>query len=162
MTSLLLAFALQGGARDVYADTWVATDALGRKLPVGGEVRAPRKDRFVGVFYFVWHGLHGVPGPYDLSKITAEPNPKFGGVGEFHWWGEPEIGYFRAADPWVARRNLEMLANAGVDCLFVDATNAFTYRDEVRVLFDTAETMRPRGTPHRRSPSFSTRTSFRR
>ena len=131
--------------RDLYDDTWVATDALGRKLPIAP--RAPRKDRFVGIFYFVWHGLHGTPGPYDLSKILAGVPPEYGPVGAFHWWGEPEVGCFRSDDPWVQRRNLEMLAEAGVDALFVDATNAFTYPDELRTLFETAEAMRAKGDP---------------
>lgn len=141
--------ALLAAAPDLYADTWVATDALGRKLPLGGEVRAPRKDRFVGMFYFVWQGFHGTPGPYDITKILAA-NPRnegYGKPGEFHWWGEPEVGYYRATDPWVARRNLQMLGEAGVDCLFIDVTNAFTYRDEVRLLFETATKMRAQGDP---------------
>ncbi len=130
---------------DLYADNWVATDALGRSLPIAP--RAPRGDRFVGIFYFVWHGLHGTPGPYDLSTILGGKPPAFGPVGAFHWWGEPEIGYFRSDDPWVQRRNLEMLGEAGVDALFVDATNAFTYPDEVRTLFQTAAQMRAQGDP---------------
>lgn len=130
-------------------DSWVATDALGRKLPIGGEVPVPRKDRFVGIFYFVWHGHHGMPGPLDITKILAKGDAEkgFGDVGAFHWWGEPEAGYFQSKDPWIARRNLELLGNAGVDCLFVDVTNAFTYHDEVKLLFDTAAQMRAEGNP---------------
>ena len=45
-------------AWDTYSDTWGATDALGRVLPGYEQVGAPRKDRFVGVFYFLWHGAH--------------------------------------------------------------------------------------------------------
>lgn len=144
MLALLAALALPNG--DLQSDTWVATDGLGRKLPIG---KGLRKDRFVGVFYFVWHGFHGTPGPYDISKITAanSSDQGFGPVGAFHWWGEPEIGYFRDTDPWVARRNLQLLGEAGVDCLFLDATNAFTYHDEVKLLFDTATKMRQEGIP---------------
>ncbi len=29
-----------------------------------------------------------------------------------HFWGEPEQGYFHASDPWVIRRDMQMLANA--------------------------------------------------
>ena len=105
--------------RDLYADTWVATDALNRALPLGGEVRAPQPDKFVGIFYFVWQGFHGHDKVYDMTKIlAADPNnPQWGPKSAFHWWGEPEVGYYRATDPWVARRNLQMLAVAGVDCL---------------------------------------------
>ena len=41
--------------RDLEPDTWVATDGLGRTLPTAGMVHAVRKDKFVGIFYFVWH-----------------------------------------------------------------------------------------------------------
>ncbi|PQV64203.1 hypothetical protein B1R32_10647 [Abditibacterium utsteinense] len=133
--------------RDLFCDTWVATDALGRDLPLGGEVRAPQKDKFVGVFYFVWQGFHENETIYDLSKIIAAnpKNPAWGPPGAFHWWGEPEIGYFRATAPWVARRNLSMMAVAGVDCLFVDVTNSFTYPEEMKVLFEAARQMRAEG-----------------
>ena len=140
--------------RDLGADTWVATDKLGRKLPLGGQktpfvVPAPRKEKFVGIFYFVWQGYHGTPGPFDISKLLAEnpDDPQWGGKSAFHWWGEPEVGYFRAADPWVARRNLTLLGDAGVDTLFVDVTNAFTYHEEMKVLFETARKMRAEGNP---------------
>ena len=135
--------------RDLYADTWAATDALGRDLPMGGEVRPPQSDRFVGIFYFVWQGYHGSKDVYDMTKIIAAnpADPQWGPPGAFHWWGEPEVGYYRATDPWVARRNLRMLGAAGVDCLFVDVTNAFTYPDEMKVLFETAREMRAQGDP---------------
>ena len=135
--------------RDLYADTWAATDALGRSLPMGGEVRPPQDDKFVGIFYFVWQGYHGHKDVYDMTKIkTANPDdPQWGPQGAFHWWGEPEVGYYQATDPWVARRNLRLLGDAGVDCLFMDVTNAFTYPDEMKVLFETAQQMRAQGNP---------------
>ncbi len=135
--------------RDLFSDTWVATDALGRDLPLGGQVRPPQSDKFVGVFYFVWQGFHENKNIYDMTKIIAAnpKNPQWGPPGAFHWWGEPEIGYFRATDPYVARRNLAMMAVAGVDCLFVDVTNSFTYPDEMKVLFETARQMRAQGNP---------------
>ena len=129
--------------RDLDADTWVATDGLGRSLPMAP--RAPRGDRFVGIFYFLWHGFHGTPGPYDLSEILKAERPEYGPVSAFHWWGEPEVGYFRSDDPWIARRNLGMLADAGIDALFLDATNAFTYPVETKLLFDTAARLRAQG-----------------
>ncbi len=138
--------------RDLYADTWAATDALGRELPMGGEVRPPQDDKFVGIFYFVWQGYHskdeqGKNPLYDMTKIKAAnpDDPQWGPKGAFHWWAEPEVGYYKATDPWVARRNLRLLAAAGVDCLFMDVTNAFTYPDEMKVLFETAQQMRAEG-----------------
>lgn len=37
--------------RDLVADTWVATDALGRTTPTAAQTRPARKYRFVGIFY---------------------------------------------------------------------------------------------------------------
>src|SRR6476469_7627572 len=41
------------------ADTWPATDALGRQLTMNGQNGTIRNNKFVGIFYFVWHGAHG-------------------------------------------------------------------------------------------------------
>lgn len=135
----------KGPLRDLYADTWVATDALGRGLPL--DAPAPRADKVVGMFYFIWHGGHGTPGPFDISRLlAANPEaPALGGASAFHWWGEPEAGYYRSDDAWVIRRNLSMLADAGVDVIFCDVTNAFTYPQFVKPLCDMARAMRAGG-----------------
>ena len=138
-------------ARDLMSDTWAATDALSRVLPMGSAeiegVPAPHSDRFVGIFYFIWQGGHGKPGPFDISKLLREnpQNPAYGPVSTFHWWGEPEAGYFVADDPWVIRRNMAMLQNAGVDTLLLDVTNAFTYPETVKALCETMRQMRREG-----------------
>ena len=43
--------------RDLFSDTWVATDALGRKMPLHDEVGPVKTDqrRVVGIFYITWH-----------------------------------------------------------------------------------------------------------
>jgi len=131
--------------RDLMSDTWVATDALGRKTPTAATARPPQKNKFVGVFYFVWQSRSDEP--FDNTEfIAANPDtPRYGGVSAFHWWGEPAVGYYRADDPWVARKNLQMLGEAGVDVLFLDMTNAATYPKDVQTLFDTATQMRREG-----------------
>jgi hypothetical protein len=54
----------QSRAADVCADTWTATDALGRTLIGYEEAGPPRSGRFVGIFYFLWLGRSGsTPGP---------------------------------------------------------------------------------------------------
>ena len=55
-------------AHDLAADTWVATDGLGRAVPTGEEVGPPRPHRAVGMFYFLT-AEHGGDGPYDNTKI---------------------------------------------------------------------------------------------
>ncbi|MDQ2799153.1 MAG: hypothetical protein M3Y13_05865, partial [Armatimonadota bacterium] len=136
------------GVRDLASDTWVATDALGRKTPLSAQTRPPQTGKFVGMFYFLWHGQHGKTGPYDNTKTVADPQKyPFGGPGAFHWWGEPAVGYFLSDDPWVHRKNLEMLADAGVDVVFFDVTNAFTYHDVVLTVCKVAAQMRQEGNP---------------
>jgi len=115
---------------------WPATDALGRELPLTAEVGPPKKDRFVGIFYPIWTGDEYSYGPYDISKILAEqpdmrtaPNFRHRGPKQWHmaFWGEPVFGYYKLTDPWVIRRHMHMLADAGVDTLVLDATNADIY-----------------------------------
>jgi hypothetical protein len=117
---------------------WPATDALGRELPLADEVGTPKKDRFMGIFYLTWTGEDFSYGPYDITKILAEqPDmrtaPSFRHSGPKSWhmahWGEPLFGYYNQKDPWVIRRHMHMLADAGVDALVLDATNGTIYEE---------------------------------
>ena len=117
---------------------WPATDALGRELPLTAEVGPPKKDRFVGIFYLPWTGDEFSYGPYDVSKILVDQpdmrtTPTFRHTGPKDWhyayWGEPLFGYYKLTDPWVIRRHMHMLADAGVDALVLDATNAEIYEN---------------------------------
>jgi hypothetical protein len=141
------------GTWDTMSDTWVATDGLGRTLPTHEDVGPPRTDRFVGMFYFLWLGQHSTTGPHDISKIlTAHPSaiedgdhPAWGPREHFHHWGEPYLGYYLSDDSWVFRRHAEMLADAGVDAIFFDVTNNFTYPGPYRTLFDAFAEVRRDG-----------------
>ncbi len=144
-------------ATDLMTDTWVATDALGRTMPGYEEVGPVKNDqrRVVGIFYITWHtqGLRNLPQPYEgdvtevLKKdpsarmIADHPNWK---LGSYHW-GEPENGYFLSQDEWVIRKDMSMLADAGVDVLVMDVTNAVLYWDEWEVTFSTMMKMREEG-----------------
>ena len=118
---------------------WPATDALGRETPLSGEVGTVKPERFVGIFYFLWHDQRRRKsphwnGPYDVSKIIArdpdalsKPESELWGPnGTYHYWGEPLYGYYLSTDPWVLRRHGMLLADAGIDTLILDATNAVT------------------------------------
>lgn len=111
---------------------WPATDALGRKLAGYREVGPPKKDKFVGIFYWTWHTRQArEDGPYNTSKILAEKpaaindynDPVWPAVNTPFYWGEPLFGYYKDTDEWVLRKHAEMLADAGVDVVVFDCTN---------------------------------------
>lgn len=134
--------------RDTMSDTWVATDALGRSVPTGRETRAPKDDRTVGIFYFLWESkTHDSAGLFDISQILAKnpANPQWGTLHAFHWWSEPQLGYYLADDPWVIRKHAQMLADAGVDVIICDVTNAFTYPESYLAICKTYEEIRKKG-----------------
>jgi hypothetical protein len=118
------------GPGDLYSDTWVATDALGRAIPGYAACGPPRNNKTVGLFYYIWLGEHGTGGPYDITKLlSANPtSPAWGPKGAFHHWGESEFGYYLSSDEYVIRKHAHMFADAGVDVIIIDVTNSLTYR----------------------------------
>jgi hypothetical protein len=136
---------------------WPATDELGRSLPLADEVGPPKTNRFVGIFYFIdhldWPRSPKLNGPFDVAKILAlDPSagtnpvsPLWGSNGVAHYWGEPLYGYYRGDDPWVLRRHAQMLADAGVDVLIFDTTNARSYPEIYTNLCEVFESVRRAG-----------------
>jgi hypothetical protein len=147
LVACLSGFMHAADLRDTMTDTWVATDALGRTLPRGAEVGAPKRDRTVGIFYFNWHAAFGNKDVHDIAKILkANPSaPVWGPVHAPHYWSEPRFGYYRPDDPWVIRKHVQMLVDAGVDALILDVTNALTYDVEREALCAVLEQMRMEG-----------------
>ena len=140
---------------DIYPDTWVATDGIGRTLPGADETPLKTdRDRFVGIFYITWHtqGLHdGRPYQADVSRVLdADPGATRNAdspawtTGSYHW-GEPEYGYFLSRDEYVIRHDMSMLADAGVDVIILDVTNAVCYWDEWDVIFRVMTEMKAEG-----------------
>ncbi len=132
------------------AESWPATDDLGRTQPTAAETGPPRPGKFVGVFYFLWLGAHGhdqhrgptptedvyakadsidYQSPYDISRILADnpDDPNYGPDRAFHHWGEPYFGYYLSDDEWVIARHAQLLADAAVDVVVFDITNAVVY-----------------------------------
>ncbi len=137
---------------------WPATDDLGRDLPLADEVGLPKPNRFVGIFYFLWHNNRGGKsphwnGPYDIARILqhdpealTKPNsPLWGPIRRYHYWGEPLYGYYLSTDPWVLRRHAQLLADAAVDTLIFDTTNALTYREVYLKLCEVFQAIRAEG-----------------
>lgn len=131
----------------VLISNWVATDGAGRTLPVYSDTGPYKPNKYVGIFYFLWHGQYNDKDVYDISVLTRKnrEQPNFGPESTWHWWGEPEAGYFKSDDPWVIRRNLQLLSVAGVDVLFLDATNADAYLPVVNKLCEISAQMRREG-----------------
>ncbi len=138
---------------DTRSDTWAATDALGRRLPDASQVGLPRPDRWVGVFYFLWHGPHIRGGPYNVSEILQQnpaamrqpTSPPWGPMGAMHHWGESQFGYYLADDAYVLRRHAQMLADAGVDFIVFDVTNQETYKSYYLALLKVFAEVRAAG-----------------
>lgn len=120
-----------------------ATDDFGRTFePVAGVKED--KDRYVGLFYFLWQGQHSgqQQGIYDISAMLENGDEELwdtqtnsvSPVGQYHYWGEPLYGYYNSTDEWVLRKHIELLTLAGVDFLVFDVTNGFEYFDVLNVL----------------------------
>lgn len=148
------------------SDTWVATDAL--KRTVGeGIPESRKKNKTVGIFYFIWQGAHGYDhhsaslpdegvmqatvadsiSPYDISEMLRKnpENPAYGPVHAFHYWGQPYLGYYLPNDEWVIRKHGQMISDAGVDVIIVDVTNAAIYQPQVRKICEVYSQMRSEG-----------------
>ena len=124
------------------SDQWSLTDALGRHAREYQDAGERKEDRFVGMFYWTWHqGYDFNDGKDDTSievknitevlrvhpeAINEYNHPAWGENGKrpgVFYWDEPIFGYYMTSDPWVLRKHAEMLADAGVDCVFFDCTN---------------------------------------
>lgn len=126
-------------ARDAMPDTWVATDGLGRTLPVHADTGGVREGKYVGLFFWTWHVGHSHHRAINVNELMKQypeikndfHNPvwKDYQTGAYHW-NEPVYGYYDAVDKWVLRKQAELLANSGVDVVFFDNTNGtMTWRE---------------------------------
>ncbi len=128
---------------NVESTTWEATDMLGRKIASTEDVRG-YKDRKVGIFYWSWRDEHAHSRPVNVSKIieqspAAEYNydhPAWGERPLQCHWSEPLYGYYLNSDPYIIRRHAILLANAGIDMITFDCTNAsFLWRSSYEAIF---------------------------
>jgi hypothetical protein len=129
-------------------------DALGRTLSLQSpEVPMPKNDRYVGLFYFSWLAQHGKNGPYDITKIVKEnpdaiqdaTHPAWGPLHAYHHWGQSIFGYYTSDDAWVKRKHVQMLTDAGIDFLIIDATNAAPYINQGLQLMEILDEYQKQG-----------------
>ncbi len=130
-------------------DTWVFTDGLGRVSLTNAEVGDPREDKTLAMFYWTWHtketAAQGAVNTTELLKQYPDAKNDYNhqawvGTGHYCFWNEPIYGFYNTEDPWVLRKQAELLANAGVDVVFADNTNGgYTWRESYMVLYPTWE-----------------------
>ncbi|MHA7831757.1 MAG: hypothetical protein ACX93O_11710 [Flagellimonas sp.] len=118
---------------------------MGRELPDYTEVGAPKRNRYVGMFYFMTHNNPEAPGPFNVTEILRRNpnNPKWGEGS--HYWGEPEIGYYLSHEEWAIRRHAYQLVDAGIDVIIMDVTNNKTYPDTYLKICKVFSKMRNEG-----------------
>lgn len=149
-------------------ESLVAIDPAGKEIAFDYRHKTLR-DKKVGIFYFIWIGAHGydagdyfggdiIPpkasdtrSPYDISELEkGHSNPAdiaFGPGGAMHHWGKPYLDYYVSNDTWIIRRHAQMLAEAGVDVIFIDVTNGYAYLPVVKTLCDIYVQMQREGNP---------------
>jgi hypothetical protein len=150
---LLASIGAKAATWDTFPDTWVATDALDRSLPTFTEAGAPRPDRTIGMFYFLWLGPHVNGGPWDITTILAQHpgamtnrnSPPWGPMHAPHHWGQSIFDYYNSDDPYVLRKHAQMLGDAGVDVIIFDVTNQATYRKNYLALLREFAAVRRNG-----------------
>ena len=143
---------------------WVGTDRYDRPLADFSEAGPKRPDKVVGMFYYLWHGQHTQPWGNDVTKYLQEHDGDMRGMSPFpkpnelskdpwtYYWAEPEDGYYHSKDPWILKKHLRLLSHAGVDFLYFDCTNGWTYLDVVEELCKASMELRAQGLKTPRSP----------
>ena len=114
---------------DNWSDTWTATNAYGLRLADFEETGGIKEGNHeVGMFYHNWH-VHDTQAYIASEIIAAHPEAK----DEYSngawpasgpaWWAEPVYGFYDDTDYWHYRKSAELMADAGVDVVFLDYTN---------------------------------------
>ena len=143
-----------------FGQSLAGTDDLGRTLQLNGSVGNPKTNRQVALFYFLWQGDDAAEEYWDLSEIVpnhpevledydnkfwGKPVYKPGGRVGMYYWGKPIYGYYRGDDYWVHLRNVQLLTDAGVDLLVIDATNTRVYPLQADALMKAMDAVRAQG-----------------
>ncbi len=108
------------------------------------------QERYVGLFYFLWHGAHDATGTTGVVRnlqaiLDGTSKVGYGIKNEVHWFAEPLYGYYFASDTWVLRKHAELLTNADVDFLFFDTTNNYTYSTTALKLMEILHELNEQG-----------------
>ena len=109
-------------------------------------------EHFVGIFYFLWLESNRFGKVKNISAIMEEYGEKakdmpelWGKVHDVFFFAEPLYGYYSSGDPWIIRKHMELLSNAGVDFLYFDTTNNYAYTDVVQSIVKVCHKMNEEG-----------------
>lgn len=128
------AFTAAADTGEVKPDTWAATDGLGRTLSSYEQTGEKREDKFVGMFYWIWHypwiNNHEPITTGSVLDLFPEAvndweHPAWNNTydGRPYFWDEPLLGFYTNTDEYVLRKHAELLADADIDVVIFDATN---------------------------------------
>ncbi len=128
-----VALAESSNLPQILPDTWAAVDGLGRTVSSYSEVGDTRNNKAVGMFFWNWHDYWSGVKPMNITEILKEHPEARNDYDHPAWnqeqplapyfWNEPIWGYYKTSDPYVIRKQAELLADAGVDVIFFDLTN---------------------------------------
>ncbi len=86
------------------------------------------------------------------NPVLSRDNSQYDGFesispnGKFHWYAEPLYGYYSNCDPWVLKRQLELLGLMGVDYLLLDLSNyPFMFTDSMHAMLTAIKEMQEAG-----------------
>lgn len=137
---------------NISPDTWTYVDGLGRTAEAFGQIGDLRGGhrRAVGIFYHTWHtDFHYNRVPVNIQKVIEEYPEAAIDVTKNKWWvkniekkfepgyfwNEPLFGFYKTQDEYVLRKHAEMLADAGVDFIYIDGTNGrYMWEDGVEAI----------------------------
>ena len=144
---------------EAFGDNLVATDGLGRTLPGYEECGSQYGNRYVGLFYWLWHAELRRDRDrvnFDVTKVLQQ-DPGFTDW-DFadYYWGEPELGYYRSSDEFVLQKHLNLFTLVGIDFLYLDFTNSVIHASECHKLLKLIMDMQAKGyQPPRVVPFFN-------
>lgn len=141
----------------IYSSDLTATDALGRTLYSYSDVGDMKEDRYVGInFYLTTDGTGSQSAkpmdPYEANNTAVIEkygvNAKALNYGDaIHYWAEPEIGFYNQREPWALEHQLRLLANAGIDFIYIDGSNGIVYEEAFKNLLDCIVKLKSQGIP---------------
>lgn len=106
----------------------------------------------VGICYSVWFTQSMHNPPLNITEILSLPESErvWGKAGSWHYWAEPELGYYNSDDPEIIKTHLRQLQQANIDFVIFDCTNysgglPYNAAKAIATFFKTAAELRENG-----------------